>query len=327
MTNSGASAYLVDGVSNASISLARGSTYTFNLSVSGHPFWIKTSASTGTGNAYSTGVTNNGAQSGTLTFVVPSNAPNTLYYICQYHGGMVGTITVTDPVFDGNITGNAATATALQTARTINGVSFDGTGNITVPATGVLQLVTSAVLTSDITNVSYYNNLLQQDTIYRIVGILETTNNNYSAFDMDAAFYDTSTNTQYGLPIPGASGYQSAAYHDSICGPFTPGPVANGSTLSNAVWYDEQGSLSWWLRTDQQNNIAINGMYIIIEFSTYLGPWFNMTFGSMNNRYHTGSFTGSWSLNPMSTYINKFRYKFNGTSIKSGSKIWLYKYT
>lgn len=36
-----------------------------------------------------------------------------------------------------NITGNAGTATALQTARTIDGVSFDGTANITViaPAT------------------------------------------------------------------------------------------------------------------------------------------------------------------------------------------------
>lgn len=33
-----------------------------------------------------------------------------------------------------SISGNAATATALQTARTINGVSFDGTGNITVTA-------------------------------------------------------------------------------------------------------------------------------------------------------------------------------------------------
>ena len=30
-------------------------------------------------------------------------------------------------------TGNAATATALQTARTINGVSFNGTANITIP--------------------------------------------------------------------------------------------------------------------------------------------------------------------------------------------------
>src|SRR5210317_1471605 len=33
-----------------------------------------------------------------------------------------------------SITGNASTATALQTARTINGVSFDGTGNITITA-------------------------------------------------------------------------------------------------------------------------------------------------------------------------------------------------
>ncbi len=33
-----------------------------------------------------------------------------------------------------SVTGNAGTATALQTARTINGVSFDGTANITVPA-------------------------------------------------------------------------------------------------------------------------------------------------------------------------------------------------
>lgn len=31
-----------------------------------------------------------------------------------------------------NITGNAATATKLQTARTINGVAFDGTSNITI---------------------------------------------------------------------------------------------------------------------------------------------------------------------------------------------------
>ena len=33
-------------------------------------------------------------------------------------------------------TGNAATATKLATARTINGVSFDGTANITLPTNG-----------------------------------------------------------------------------------------------------------------------------------------------------------------------------------------------
>jgi hypothetical protein len=41
-----------------------------------------------------------------------------------------------------NITGNAATATTLQTARTINGVSFDGSANITIPETDTLATVT-----------------------------------------------------------------------------------------------------------------------------------------------------------------------------------------
>lgn len=39
-------------------------------------------------------------------------------------------------VITGSVNGNAATATALETARNINGVSFDGTGNITIPAAG-----------------------------------------------------------------------------------------------------------------------------------------------------------------------------------------------
>lgn len=37
-----------------------------------------------------------------------------------------------------NITGNAATATKLQTARTINGVSFDGTANIVLPGSNIV---------------------------------------------------------------------------------------------------------------------------------------------------------------------------------------------
>ena len=53
-------------------------------------------------------------------------------------------------------TGNAATATALATARTINGVSFDGTGNITVTAAaGTLSgnTLASGVTASSLTSV------------------------------------------------------------------------------------------------------------------------------------------------------------------------------
>lgn len=96
VTNSGATDYILNGVNDPNITLRRGVTYTFNLSVSGHPFYIKSVQSDTTANAYNTGVTTNGAQTGTLTFVVPMTAPNTLYYNCEFHASMTGIITITN---------------------------------------------------------------------------------------------------------------------------------------------------------------------------------------------------------------------------------------
>lgn len=42
-----------------------------------------------------------------------------------------GTGVVTAGTFQGALLGNASTATTLQTARTINGTSFNGSANIT----------------------------------------------------------------------------------------------------------------------------------------------------------------------------------------------------
>lgn len=101
VVNSGASAYVFTGAdltdaSNPGITLTRGETYTFTVNANGHPFYIKTVQGAGTGNAYNEGVTNNGAESGTITFTVPANAPATLFYNCQFHGGMTGTFTIVD---------------------------------------------------------------------------------------------------------------------------------------------------------------------------------------------------------------------------------------
>jgi len=48
--------------------------------------------------------------------------------------------TATAPAFSGALTGNASTATILQTARTINGVSFNGSANITIADSTKLPL-------------------------------------------------------------------------------------------------------------------------------------------------------------------------------------------
>ena len=89
-------AYYFDGGSaNAAITLTRGRTYIFSLqgSVLGHPFRIQTVTGSTSGTLYP-GVTNNGAQSGNVTFSVPLDAPDTLYYQCGVHFGMAGTINI-----------------------------------------------------------------------------------------------------------------------------------------------------------------------------------------------------------------------------------------
>ncbi|RDI58163.1 CHRD domain-containing protein [Flavobacterium glaciei] len=101
VTNSGASSYIFNGngltnSNNPNLTLQRGKTYTFTVNTPGHPFLIKSVQSTGTANPYSDGVTNNGSSNGVITFTIPSNAPNTLYYICEFHSSMTGVITVTN---------------------------------------------------------------------------------------------------------------------------------------------------------------------------------------------------------------------------------------
>ena len=75
--------------------LARGNTYQFVNASGGHPFRIQSTQNGSTGAAYGSGVINNdGGNGSTITFEVPFNAPDTLYYQCTAHTGMGGTIFV-----------------------------------------------------------------------------------------------------------------------------------------------------------------------------------------------------------------------------------------
>jgi hypothetical protein len=96
VTNSGSGSYTINGSANPTLSFIRGHRYVINVNAVGHPFWIQTVAGAySAGNIYSTGVTNGGTDNGTIIFEVPFNAPQ-LYYVCQYHSSMNGSITVSD---------------------------------------------------------------------------------------------------------------------------------------------------------------------------------------------------------------------------------------
>ena len=81
----------IGGGPNLTPQVNAGDTINFSVNVSGHPFYIKTSPTTGTGNQ-APGVTNNGAVTGTISFTPAT--PGTYYYICQYHSSMQGQIIV-----------------------------------------------------------------------------------------------------------------------------------------------------------------------------------------------------------------------------------------
>ena len=99
-TTDSSSKYRINGYNNPTLTVYRGQTYTFNVATgvgSGHPLWIKTTQTTGTGDAYNTGLSDNGIIGGeSLTWTVDIDTPDTLYYNCENHTADRGIITVLD---------------------------------------------------------------------------------------------------------------------------------------------------------------------------------------------------------------------------------------
>ena len=114
VTNLGASHYVFNGVDRVTthvdaqdptINVNAGDIINFNMNATGHPFLVKTVATTGTGDQLPTfvngvdfsggGVNGNGRVSGLVTLYTAALGGTTLYYICQFHGAMSGSIVIT----------------------------------------------------------------------------------------------------------------------------------------------------------------------------------------------------------------------------------------
>ena len=104
ITSNGSGAYLFTGeghdgtVDNPTLTVVRGGTYIFTKANAAHPFQIQTVLGL-SNSAYTDGITPENIQpltDGTMTWVVPLDAPNTLHYQCTAHSVMQGTINVID---------------------------------------------------------------------------------------------------------------------------------------------------------------------------------------------------------------------------------------
>jgi len=122
------------------------------MAATGHPFWIQTvSGAYSSGNVYSTGITGNGTESGHIIVELPQNAPDNLYYACQYHSSMAGAVLVRTDNISFNPQSSNYTLTTSDSGRLIE-MSGGGTLTITDSAAfpvgfvcDVLQTTTSQV--------------------------------------------------------------------------------------------------------------------------------------------------------------------------------------
>jgi hypothetical protein len=187
---------------------------------------------------------------------------------------VTGVLTATGGVV-GDVTGNASTATALATARTINGVSFDGTANITVTAAaGTLtgSTLASGVTASSLTSVGTLANLTVTNPITgSVTGSSGSTTGNAA----------TATALQTARTINGTSFNGTADITvTAAAGTLTGSTLASGVTASSLTSVGTLSSLA------VSGTTALNGQ-------TYTWPSGGGTTGQVLST--NGSGTLSWA--------------------------------
>ena len=132
-----------DSVKDPTLTLKRGDLYTFSINslnninaipTETEPFFITTQRSIDSKYRYNSGVTNNGTTFGTITFIVPFDAPDTLFYVNGNDINAGGVINIVDelPLSD--------------TQRYVN-----------VPSLGSFEVITNNVDNIKVTDLSQYS--------------------------------------------------------------------------------------------------------------------------------------------------------------------------
>lgn len=87
---------------NPTLTLFRGQTYVFDIKSPNHPFSIKTTRTSGTLDRYFTGVNGVAIEDGKITFTVPFNCPDVLFYVSENEvdtGGVFHVLDITENTF------------------------------------------------------------------------------------------------------------------------------------------------------------------------------------------------------------------------------------
>lgn len=271
--NNGITAYVIDSQNNPTLTLARGNTYVFDLALTGgvYPFWIKTAPVTGLSDTYSSGVTRNGATTGLVTFVVPQDAPDTLYYVSENQVNMQGTLEIIDgtpgtgpgfwiqaaPGISGTLPFNP-NISSRDVYGVVNNGDDLGTVTFNVPSKTAQNFyyTLTAIDSVDLLTSMKFNEINNQpvaDFIAQYGGIDGTTNLNSRTLVFTTPITDNGWVDSLGNPVPVADRYQrwqisyvtvgtvqyislAKIANIAIAEKFT---IGYGTTYANTQWYKD----------------------------------------------------------------------------------------
>ena len=242
--------YYINGVLQTTFVLSKGYTYTFNQTAStntNHPFRLSTTnnGTHGGGVQYTSGWSDNGGTAGSTlisTFVVPANAPDTLYYYCQYHSGMGGQINIGAGSSQGTyaqITGGSGVVASVGAFSL--GTSFSSSS---------IQTTSTLACAASIGQTYYHNGAGSAPVASNVC-----YSNACKSTVLGNGYYKISTsgNGTY-MQITGGSGVVSAvtscpsavtSYSSSVKGVFNQACPFNGSNpgLTETYYHDGSGTL------------------------------------------------------------------------------------
>ena len=327
--NAGISAYTIDAQNNPTLTLARGNTYVFNLNLTGaFPFWIKTAPTLGKGDTYNSGVSRNGSNSGLVTFVVPEDAPDLLYYAAENQANMQGQLNIVDsapgtgPGFwiqaAPGITG-VLPATPNISSRDVFGVSNNGQDLGTVVFNVPYK-----------TSQSFYYNLNSINNVDLITDLKfdQINNRSVNAFVAEYGGIDGITNlngrtlvfTNPNVINPAVNSVEGGWVRTTLFDPLTAGTANNGLPGSyDSLPYDETTEIPVDQRTQlwqisYVNNSGTNYIQLskiqdiaaLTKFTIRYGTEYSSTQWYKNN-------TGLFERIPLLTAAQNILYYQDGT--------------
>jgi len=212
VTNQSSTSYVMNSLADPAVNLVRGNTYSFSVSLANvYPFWIQTTGGSYNSNyVYNKGVLNNGVGNGTLTFTVPYDAPNTLYYQCQTQGAMGGIFNIYDS--NATIVNTPSAQTTISSLLSVLTTALTNSNTNAVPVANSGLTASIFVKTGTYSeqlpisipeNVAVIGDELRGVVVQPATTITLTVTNSFAASaGINAYFKTTTTSGMYsGMPI------------------------------------------------------------------------------------------------------------------------------